>query len=272
MFVIMAFTLREYVLYISIPEWIRPTYMTKLTRSGHADLHIHTSASDGKPNVHELLQFIAEQRPGLDVIAITDHDTLEASLWAYAHRDRYPFQIVPGVEVTSLAGHILALWVQTPIPAYMDLTDTVAAIHEAGGISILAHPFHLEFDESRRNALRYWRDPSVLSRAGLDAIETYNAGVVTPGSNWAASLFSRQLAIAVTGSSDAHTLGAVGRAVTRFPGRSAADLRRAIQENQTAAEGRPWPISEYVDYLQHERQRRSIPSLANTTSSQTINP
>jgi predicted metal-dependent phosphoesterase TrpH len=46
--------------------------------------------------VRELLDYMAQQAR-LDVIAITDHDVLDASLWAYQHRASYPFDIVPGV-------------------------------------------------------------------------------------------------------------------------------------------------------------------------------
>ena len=126
---------------------------------GTADLHVHTTASDGISPVDDLLDYIAIYRPNLDVIAITDHDTLDASLRAYENRQHYPFDIVPGVEVSSRAGHILALWVTTPIRRDMDLADTVAAIHEAGGLAVLAHPFHIEIDISRHNAKRHWQRP-----------------------------------------------------------------------------------------------------------------
>ncbi len=77
---------------------------------GRADLHIHTTASDGKASVKELLNFIANQRPHLNAIAITDHDILDASLWAYERNSFYPFDIIPGVEVSAQGCHILALW------------------------------------------------------------------------------------------------------------------------------------------------------------------
>lgn len=83
--------------------------------TGRADLHMHTTASDGTADVQTLLAFIADQRRDLDVIAITDHDRLDSSLWAYENRQQYPFDVVPGLEVTTQAGHILALWVTTPI-------------------------------------------------------------------------------------------------------------------------------------------------------------
>lgn len=233
---------------------------------GYADLHMHTSASDGQLAVRELLDFVCQHRPQLDVIAITDHDRLDSSLRACELQHRYPFEVVPGVEVSSRAGHILALWVTTPIPTWLNLTETVSAIHEAGGLAILAHPFHLELRESRRNAFRFWQDPTVLVESGLDAIEVHNAGVVVPGSNLAARIIARQIGLAVTGSSDAHTPGAIGRGVTRFPGKRATALRLALQQRQTVAQGTAWHLTDYIAYLKHERQRRATQSLARLPS------
>jgi predicted metal-dependent phosphoesterase TrpH len=80
----------------------------------------------------------------------------------------------------------------------------------------------------------------------LDAVEAHNAGVITPMSNRLARRLGRRLGMAVTGSSDAHTLGAVGSGRTRFPGRTADDLRAALEGRHTIAEGGPWPLSEYL--------------------------
>jgi predicted metal-dependent phosphoesterase TrpH len=231
---------------------------------GRADLHMHTLASDGIASVQQLLHHVEHHRPHLDVIAITDHDTIDAALWAYEHRDCYRFDIIPGIEVTSRAGHILGLWVKTPIPAHMNLHDTVAAIREAGGLAILAHPFHLHLADSRRHALRYLSTPEVLLQAGISALEAHNAGMIGFGWNSLASWLAKRIGLAVTGGSDAHTLGAIGCGVTRFAGRSADDLRRALQNAETIAEGQTWRMRDYIKYFNNERQRRATTSLANT--------
>jgi predicted metal-dependent phosphoesterase TrpH len=233
---------------------------------GCADLHIHTSASDGRYQVTEVLKHIATQRPNLNVIAITDHDTLDASLWAYEQKHRFSFDIVPGVEVSSRGGHILGLWVTTPIARRMSLEDTVSAIHEAGGIAILAHPFDMMMDDVRLNARRYLRNPQVLLQAGLDGVEVHNAGIITPMSTVLARHLAQRAGLAMLGNSDAHTLGAIGTGRTRFTGVTASDLRRAILLGDTRAEGSAWNISDYIEYLQTERRSRQRLSLANITS------
>ena len=233
---------------------------------GYADLHMHTCYSDGKPTPQALLDFVAKHRPHLNVIAITDHDNLDASLWAYEQRHRYPFDIVTGVEVTAEGGHVLALWVQTPIPARMSIPETVHAIHEAGGLAVLAHPFHVEMDFVRKYAMRYWKHPEVLLEAGLDGIETHNAAIVTPGTNLIARQFAKRIGLPALGNSDAHTLGAIGTGKTRFLGRTAEDLRQSILNKATSAQGQAWKISDYIEFLQSGHLRKPTTSLVKTTS------
>ncbi len=222
--------------------------MTQRIGPGRADLHMHTTVSDGIMSVQALLDSVARRRH-LDVIAITDHDRLDASLWAYARRERYPFDIVPGVEVSSAEGHVLALWVTTPIPPALSMAETAAAIHEAGGLAILAHPFFRQMGEVRRAWHAYRQDPRHLLRAGLDGLEAFNASVIVPGSNRRAAQVAALLGLAVTGGSDAHTLGAVGTGRTHFAGSTAAELRAALHARQTTVSGRPWPAMAYGRFV-----------------------
>lgn len=215
------------------------------TAMGRADLHMHTTASDGLVDVQPLLDYIA-RRGHLEVIAITDHDTLEASLWAYERRAQYPFEIIPGIEVTTAEGHVLALWVTCPIPAGLSLAETAAAVHDQGGIAILAHPFHVHVLDVLSGIRRYGRNPAYIAAAGLDGVEVHNAGILVAGCNLVAKRFARTLSLAFTGSSDAHTPGATGSGLTRFPGRTADDLRLALDNRQTLPSGGVWPLRDYL--------------------------
>lgn len=235
--------------------------MRETLYTGYADLHIHTKASDGVATVRDVLDYVA-RRGHVDVIAITDHDRVDAALWAYERRAEYPFDIIPGVEVSSAAGHILGLWVKNPIPKNMSLMETVSAIHEQQGVAILAHPYHLHMGIVRSNAIQYSFQPDVLLEANLDGIEVHNAGIVLPGANILARLLARRTGLAITGSSDAHTLGAIGCGVTRFPGRSADHLRRAILNRRTIAEGSAWPLIDYWNYSRGSTHNTSSEFLA----------
>jgi hypothetical protein len=229
--------------------------MQDLTLTGRADLHIHTTASDGIHSVRRVLDSVA-QRGHLDVIAITDHDCNEASLWAYQHRHQYPFDIIPGVEITSCDGHVLGLWVTEPIPMNLSLAETTAAIHEQNGIAILAHP--LELTIAPHTFWRYLTHPEVLLQAGVDAVEVFNAGAFTPGCNRLAQrAFQRVKALPKVGGSDSHMADTIGSGITRFRGRTAADLRESILHGWTAAEGIRWGITVYLR-LSHSFVQRKL--------------
>ena len=219
---------------------------TQLDRHGQADLHMHTTASDGFAHVEAVLDHIT-RRTDLSVIAITDHDVLDASLWAYYHREFYPFDIVPGVEVSSADGHVLALWVTHPIPRKMSLKETVAAIHEQNGVAILAHPF--EPSVSSRNFWRNLHQPDYVLEAGIDAIEAHNAAIPTPGSNRLARGLAARLGLPVVGGSDAHTLGGIASARTRFRGQTGLELREALARHETSVITGKWPMRDYMRYL-----------------------
>ena len=214
---------------------------------GTADLHMHTTASDGFAPVDVALDYIAQFK-SLDVVAITDHDEIDASLWAYRNRDRYPFDIVPGLEVSSRDGHVLALWVTQPIARDMSLEETVAAIHDHGGLAILAHPF--EFFIHRQVSWHYLMQPDVIPQAKVDALEVHNGGAFSPFANQIARRTARKLGMPQVSNSDAHSPAAVGCCITRFNGKSALDLRQAITNGETLAEkGRRWPLMDYWKLL-----------------------
>jgi predicted metal-dependent phosphoesterase TrpH len=84
---------------------------------GKADLHIHTAAGDGSSSVEEVLRYV-ERHTDLDVVAITDHDEVAGSLKAIelARRNGYRFEVIPGLEVTTRDGHLLALFVEQRVP------------------------------------------------------------------------------------------------------------------------------------------------------------
>src|SRR3977135_4532834 len=83
-----------------------------------------------------------EQRTDLDVIAITDHDETSASLEGreWAARQGYRVQVVPGVEVTTRDGHLLAVFVEERPPALRTAYATAEWVAERGGLCIAPHP------------------------------------------------------------------------------------------------------------------------------------
>ncbi|HEY7801035.1 MAG TPA: PHP-associated domain-containing protein [Dehalococcoidia bacterium] len=213
---------------------------------GIADLHIHTRYGDGMATVPELLEYV-EHHTDLDVIAITEHDTLRAGEEARElhARGAFRFAVICGEEVTTLDGHLIALDIDAPLPSFRRLEETLAAIHRQGGIAIAPHPLSFLTRSVTRKGferVRVCADEAVR----FDAIEEYNlspAGRVTSAK--ARALNRDRLHLAAVGASDAHFLQSIGSAYTTFPGNSADDLRGAIAAKTTSgAAGRAPRLSE----------------------------
>src|ERR1700704_2139927 len=122
---------------------VRPSAVgcTPMVAPGRADLHMHTTASDGWPTPKELVEHAA-RRAGLDVIAVTDHDTIEGALRAQEHAaKRARFHVIVGEEVSSRDGHIVALFIERRVRPGMSAAATVDAIHDQGGLALAVHPF-----------------------------------------------------------------------------------------------------------------------------------
>lgn len=77
---------------------------------GKADLHIHSTASDGSCQPVQLVQYAKDRK--LATIAITDHDTVDGYLKARSAAEKSGINLLPGVELTLLADgvpiHVLA--------------------------------------------------------------------------------------------------------------------------------------------------------------------
>lgn len=229
---------------------------------GLADVHMHTTYSDGTGSVAEVLDFV-EEHTSLDVIAITDHDTIEGALRArdMAATRHYRFEIIIGEEISTREGHLLALFLREPIAPAQSIERSIELVHEQGGLAIVAHPFNRVFRHSVQRSVmnRLLRQPDVHP----DGIETLNGSFAGIGSSQIAMRLARTVyPWAETGSSDAHTPTAIGCARTIFSGRSAADLRTAIERRETAPIGAFWRTREYVALASHRLSSRRATGVA----------
>lgn len=201
---------------------------------GKADLHIHTALGDGMAEISELLEYV-EERTDLSVIAITEHDDLRPALeareaWARRH---HRFEVIVGEEVTALEGHLLALFIKEPAPSLKPLAPTLEAIYRQGGLCVIPHPMSwLTRSLGQRTIERVLREGGEGVR--FDGIEVAR-GRPRVGQEKARRLNRERYHLAEVGGSDAHFLQAVGSAYTVFEGKTAADLRRAIEARATSA-------------------------------------
>ena len=199
---------------------------------GKADLHIHTIHSwDGTCSVHAVLKYASDQAH-LDCVAITDHDEVTGAQQAAELAPAYGIQVIPGCEITTGQGHLIALFIREKVPAGLSLIDTLLRVGEQGGLCIAAHPTARGCsslsEESIRRALGHPQAASFLA-----GIEVFNAGIVHRKGNVNAQRLARNLPLAPIGSSDSHMLWTIGRGFTKFKGSTAADLRSALESRRT---------------------------------------
>ncbi|ELZ16443.1 PHP domain-containing protein [Haloterrigena salina JCM 13891] len=203
------------------------------------ELHTHSSLSyDGRDPVELILE--QADAVGLDAIAVTDHDEIDASLEAAERAADYGLLGIPGMEISSKAGHILGFGLEEAVPPGLSYESTLEAIWEQDGLAVIPHPFQ----ESRHGVM------ARISREDLargDAIEVYNSRLLTGRANRQAERFARDHDLPMTAGSDAHISEMVGQAVTRVDAdeRSVDAVLEAIREGRTTVEGKrtPWHIS-----------------------------
>lgn len=173
----------------------------------HIDLHCHSRFSaDGVSDPDEM---VAEaKRKGLHGFAITDHNTCACVDYFLQHghmrEDGEPVDgllILPGQEITTSAGHLLALGVRLPDLKGIDPVEAVALIHQAGGLAIPPHPYDLFRAGIREN---------ILDRLELDALEVFNAATTLKRYNRYAFEYAQRRGLPMTAGSDAHHIEALG--------------------------------------------------------------
>lgn len=214
---------------------------------GKADLHIHTAySSDGTATVAATLEHVV-QNTDLDVIAITDHDEIDGALEALALAPRYGIEVIPGCEVTTAEGHLLALYITERVPTQRSLIETVDYVAALGGLCIAPHPGGRWGWSLQEDPIRQALEQPLLANT-LVGLEGYNASLPDLRVNQQATAMQQRLRLASVSNSDAHLLWMIGLAATGFPGKSASDLRQALIERTTTSHVTPRPAHFYASY------------------------
>lgn len=163
------------------------------------DLHIHSRLSpDGCMSLSEIVD--RARAAGLHGAAVCDHDL------ALTEAPEFPdFLLIPGIEVSTEYGHLLGLFVSSPVET-RDFFQAAEAIHGQGGLTVLAHPFEHSRDGARLA-------PAVPL---LDGAEVWNARAERkiPDANALAAEFARTHGLRPFAGSDAHLPQEIGNGVT----------------------------------------------------------
>lgn len=211
------------------------------------DLHVHTTYSADSLVTLEALVFWAKKR-GLDAVAVTDHNQIEGALKFAKETD---FLIIPGTEVSSKNGHIVALNVREVIPRGLNAEETVEQIHAAGGIAVACHPFALFKGSLGKHA-----------NGKFDAVETINASAspfkrsVRKAEELAARFKLPRLA-----GTDAHYAPSIGYAYTVVDAEPKAEaIAKAIAAGHCEPFGEPVPLKlklkKYYHYFKEKKFQR----------------
>lgn len=194
------------------------------------DLHVHTIFSADSSITPRQLVFYAKKR-GLDGVAVTDHDRLDSALKISRETD---FLIVPGMEISSADGHIVALNVQEKIPKGLGSEETVERIHQAGGIAVACHPIAFLKGSLGKHAT-----------SNFDAIEVINSSSLPfRYSRKRSEELASRLGVARVAGTDAHFAPEIGYAFTRIDSQlNAEEVVNAIKNSQCEPCGEAIPLS-----------------------------
>jgi predicted metal-dependent phosphoesterase TrpH len=197
---------------------------------------------------------------------VTDHDTIAESLRAAELAPEYGLVGIPGVEVSTAAGHLLAIGVEERPEPHRPLAETVEWVRDAGGTAVVPHPF-----QRTRHGVRKGRITD------CDAIEVYNAWIFTGYRNRRAKKFAVRNSYPGVAASDAHSAKYLGRAYTEFTiegvaSKAEIDSERVVQaigDGDAEVHGRRQPLHRSVRHYALGAGRKvdhgiaaSVPSFA----------
>jgi len=207
------------------------------------DLHVHTVYSADSLITLAQLVFWAKRR-GLNAVAVTDHNRVEGALKFAEETD---FMIIPGTEVSSSDGHIVALNVREIIPRDLSADETVEKIHAAGGIAVACHPFALFKGSLGKHA-----------SGKFDAIETINASASPfKRSVRKAEEVAARFGLPRVAGTDAHYAPAIGYAYTVVDAELSVDaVVKAIAAGRCQPFGAPVPLRLKLEKYYHYFKRK----------------
>ena len=197
--------------------------------------HVHSNNSDGKNSVREILGEAIKK--GIDLISITDHDTLNGSLEAIeiVNEENLPITVIPGVEVSAKGCHLLIYGIKKEIDAGLEIVDAINEAKKFGGFVVLPHPF--EFYRKGCIRLRYFKL--------VDAVEVFNAKSYL---NFLAGYFAKRYRKPMIAGSDAHSIYTIGYGLTLVYTNAKTDQEvfKAIVDGRVKIRGKRIPLKRRI--------------------------
>ena len=194
------------------------------------DLHIHSEYSpDSKSKLKDIFK-VAKSRD-IDIIAISDHNTVEGSKEAIKLTKNDDLLVIPSIEISSLEGHILGIGCEENIKRDLHAQETIDLVHDQGGLAIIPHPYCFY-----RHGLLCKADYKDLK---IDGIETKNARFIIGYCNNKAKKLSKKEKLPGLGASDAHYFKFVGDCYSKIECEKDIDsVLKAIKKAKVEALGK----------------------------------
>ena len=194
------------------------------------DSHIHSEYSpDSNSKIDDILE--TAQKRDIDIIAISDHNTVDGTSEVMAKTRNTDILAIPSIEVSSTLGHILGFGCEENIPRDLSPQETIDRIHDLGGLAIIPHPYCFY-----RHGLLCKIDYKELK---IDAIETKNARFIVGYCNGKAKNLSKKENIPELGASDAHYWKFVGDCYSLIDAEKDIDsVLKSIKKGKTKACGK----------------------------------
>jgi len=167
------------------------------------DLHVHTHYSLCSALKPGSIEKIALRR-GLDMVAVTDHNTLRGAR-AVAACAR-SIKIIAGEEIRTACGELIGYFLQEEIPPGLSPQETIGEIRKQGGVVSVPHPF----DRLRSSRMRQDALAAIINK--IDMIETFNARDILTQADGRLLARAREAGVVPVASSDAHLGIEIGRA------------------------------------------------------------
>ncbi len=208
------------------------------------DLHVHSQYSeDASGSPKEIMDFL--KKKGLNGMAITDHNSIKGSLEALKLKPK-DFVIIPGMEISTADGHILALNVKKEIQRELSVEETVEKILDQGGVPVVPHLFR-KMSGIKEEKLK-------IIHNKIPAIEVFN-GCSLPKTNIKTARVAKQYKLGGTGGSDAHDplYAGYGYTIIDTNDTNIDSIISYIEKKNTWGEGSTIPIQ-----IRRDRMIKSI--------------
>lgn len=205
------------------------------------DLHLHSQYSDDATGTPKEIMTIVKKR-GLNGVSFTDHNTINGNLQALKDTPK-DFLVIPGVEISTKDGHLIALNVHTTFPEGLPVGETVDKILDAGGLPVVPHLFR------NMSGIKKAKLKEIHTR--LSVIEVFN-GCSLPNTNLKTARVAKEFRLGGTGGSDSHHPEFAGTSYTLVDTMELTidAVLKAIEKKQTWGEGVTMPLSYRQERMQ----------------------